>query len=117
VRSLLPASWTHKITFYEAYRDHCRRRGKDDSFRVLALSTGGLVRVQHLVGHAATAMVRKERSIFYGMPLAGYLAHEQPLTSSLFQDNLGRMISLVPAPRPANGSVPALTGGRAALVG
>jgi hypothetical protein len=122
MRSLLPASWTHKITFYEAYRDHCRRRGKDDSFRVLALSTGGPVRVQHLVRHAATLMVRKQRSIFYGVPLADYLGNERPLTSPLFLDNLGRVIPLVPPARPAlhsaaQGLLPAIAEGRPALVG
>jgi hypothetical protein len=122
VRSLLPASWTHKITFYEAYRDHCRRRGKDDSFRVLALSTGGPARVQHLLDHAATLMARKQRSIFYGMPLADYLTHERPLTSPLFLDNLRRVIPLVPLPRPAlfspgKGTVSEFTESRPVLVG
>lgn len=102
VRSILPASWTHKITFYEAYRDHCRRSGADDSFRVLALSTGGPARVQHLLHHAATLMVHKQRSIFYGLPLRDYLAHDAPLTAPFFRDNLGRMISLAGTPPPAD---------------
>jgi hypothetical protein len=122
VRSLLPASWTHKITFYEAYRDHCRRTGQDDSFRVLALSTGSPARVQHLVQHAATLMVRKQRSIFYGTPLADYLGCELPLTFPLFLDNLGRVIPLVPPARltirsPAQGLLPAIAGSQPVLVG
>jgi hypothetical protein len=122
VRSLLPASWTHKITFYEAYHDHCRRTGQDDSFRVLTLSNGGPAREQHLERHAATLMVRKQRSIFYGMPLADYLGNDRPLTYPLFLDNIGRIIPLVPSAQltlhsSAQGLLPALAGSQPSLVG
>lgn len=92
-------SWQGKIRFYEAYRDHCRRAGKEDAFRVLVLSTGGGQRVQHILQAASALMVRKDRSIFYGLPLATYLGQDAPLTAPLFRDNLGRLIPLVPAVR------------------
>ncbi len=95
VSSTVASSWTRKVQFYEAYRDHCRKAAREHQLRVLVLTTGEGRRLQNILAHAAATMVRKQRSIFYGMPLGEYLASEDPLAAPLFLDNLQRVVPLL----------------------
>lgn len=99
VSSTVASSWTRKVQFYEAYRDHCRKSATEHQVRVLVLTTGEGRRLQNILAHAAATMVRKQRSIFYGMPLTEYLASDDPLTTPLFLDNLQRIVPLLPPQR------------------
>lgn len=85
------ASWEKKIRVYEAEQDRSPTR-----FRVLAVAARGLGRIPHILGAAATLARDPKRSLVYGTSLAGFLAEEQPLTSTCFRDHRGGAVAMVP---------------------
>lgn len=87
-------SWEKKLRFYEDLRDSSAAR-----FRVLALVTRSLERLEHIVALARQLTRNLQRSLCYGVCLSDYLAETDPLRAACFLDHRGRRVALVRWPR------------------
>lgn len=82
-----------KIRTYDAVQD----RSPDERFRVLFISAqNSQERLDHILEAAADITSNRERTLFYGVTLAGYLATSFSVTSPIFLDHRGDRQSLVP---------------------
>jgi hypothetical protein len=102
-------SWQRKVRFYERYQD-----SKSERFRVLAITTGGELRLQNLLACAAGAATRNtKRSLVYGISLNAFLADPNAVTASCFRNHREQAAALVESlshvipPRTALGSATA----------
>ena len=96
-------SWQRKIRLYDQYQSD-----SDQRFRVLIVNTRSSDRLEHILRTAAQLVSNPQRSLFYGVNLAEYLASTNPLTDRCFRDHRGRRVALLVSrsrrsvPRPAN---------------
>ncbi|MFO0967868.1 MAG: replication-relaxation family protein [Gemmataceae bacterium] len=91
VRSDKPRdSFGRKLRFYEQLRDTGER------FRVLGVVTSSAVRRDNLITVAASLARDEKRTVFYGIHLGDYLAHEHPLHQPAFRNHHGAFVALVP---------------------
>ena len=104
-------SWQRKVRFYERYQD-----SKTERFRVLAITTGGEMRVQNLLACAASLARNPQRSLVYGITLHAFLADTDVVTAACFRNHRKQSAALVQSvsrevPAPAalgTGTVPML---------
>lgn len=98
-------SWERKLRLFEGYQDSCAQR-----FRVLVVTTGTAIRLQHILALAAQLARNPLRSLVYGSTLDGFLAATAPLAAPCFLDHGMRPIALIPHPRkPPRAFVRAVT--------
>lgn len=94
-------TWQRKVQFYEAYQD-----AQDDRFRLLAITTGGPERLQHMLECAAERAHNPRRSLVYGATLAEFLRADDPLWNPIFRNHLGRSVALLTATASAGPGLP-----------
>jgi hypothetical protein len=84
-------SWGRKVQFYERYQD-----GRQERFRVLAITTGGQARLSNMLRCAGELARNPRRSLVYGIALSDLLGAEGSLTDACFRNHLGRSVALLP---------------------
>jgi len=84
-------SWKRKVEFYERYQDV-----QPERFRVLAVTTGGPERLDHMLRCAAHLAKNPERSLIYGITLQDLLNVGDAVTSNCFRNHTGMPVALVP---------------------
>lgn len=89
-----PDSWGRKVQFYERYQD-CH----PDRFRVLAITTGGPIRLQNMLQCAAEIAREPRRSLVYGISLRELMQTDEPYSDAVFLNHRGKRVCLLP-PRP-----------------
>lgn len=94
-------SWGRKVQIYEKYQD-----AQVERFRVLAITTGGALRLQNMLRCAAEMARNPRRSLVYGIGLRDLLQVDDPFNAACFQNHQERAVSLVPTPPPATKALP-----------
>lgn len=87
-------SWQRKIRLYDAYQDRWPKR-----FRVLVVTTRSHARLQHILDTVSEMTRNAQRSLFYGIHLADFLAQPDALRACCFRDHNGRATALIPSER------------------
>jgi Replication-relaxation len=83
--------WGRKVQFYERYQDAHKER-----FRVLAITTGGRNRMEHMLSCAAVLARNPRRSLVYGIALAELLKEDEPLRGACCRNHYGKAVTLLP---------------------
>lgn len=85
-------SWQRKVRLYEAFADRAPQR-----FRLLLVTTGGPLRLKHMLAVAKRLARNPHRSLVCGVALDHYLSVDNPLACACWRNHRADPVSLLPA--------------------
>jgi hypothetical protein len=95
-------SWQRKIRLYEEYQDKIYPH----RFRVLAIATRSVERLQHILALASGHAKNPRRSLLYAISLNEYLLQADPIQAPCFRDHRETAVPLIPPCKQSEKQLP-----------